>query len=170
MKAYENPAAFKMALNARLRERARRTALPVSRLRTIAVMERFLARVLAVGPATTVLKGGLALELRLERARSTTDVDLRVLGDPAGAGALVERAARAVLDPHDFLDFAVAVDPDQSIIQGESAVYEGFRFLVTPILAGERYATCSASTSRLGTSSWARWMSWSEGMCSRSSG
>lgn len=139
MKSYASPAAFKVALNARLRDQARRGALPVDRVRTVAVMERFLARLLAVAPATTMLKGGLALELRLERARSTRDIDLRILGEPSGAAALVESAARILLDPHDFLDFRVAADPHQSVIHGDGAVYDGFRFIVTPTLAGERY-------------------------------
>ena len=68
MKTYASPVAFRTALNARLRSRAGATSLPVNRVRTLAVMERFLARVVAVFPPTTVLKGGLAPELRLETA------------------------------------------------------------------------------------------------------
>ncbi len=59
---YASPVAFRTGLNARLRTRARATNPPVNRVRTLAVMERFLAMVVEVFPATTVLKGGLALD------------------------------------------------------------------------------------------------------------
>ena len=39
---------------------------------SLLVMERFLTRMVAVAPDAFVLKGGLALELRLARARTTT--------------------------------------------------------------------------------------------------
>jgi hypothetical protein len=136
---YATPIAFKAALNARLRQRARVARLPVDRVRTIAVMERFLARIVAVFPDTTVLKGGLALELRLEKARTTKDIDLRLLGDPGDAAAHIAEAARHIVDPDDYLTFWAEPDPEHPAIQGEGAVYDGFRFKVTPILAGERY-------------------------------
>jgi hypothetical protein len=44
------------------------------------VFDRFLARVVAVLGDAVLLKGGLVLELRLERARTTKDIDLRVTG------------------------------------------------------------------------------------------
>lgn len=139
MKRYGTPVAFKTALNVKLRERARSAGLPVDRVRTLAVMERFLARVVAVFPETTVLKGGLALELRLEKARTTKDIDLRLLGDPEGAAALIAEAARHVVDPDDYLSFTAEPDPEHPTIQGDGAVYDGYRFRVTPSLAGERY-------------------------------
>lgn len=139
MKRYATPAAFKVALNARLRERARSVGLPVDRVRTLAVMERFLARVVAVFPETAVLKGGMALELRLERARTTQDIDLRLLGDPDAVGAMFALAADYRVDPPDHLSFRAEPDSEHPTIRGEGAVYEGFRYSVTPYLAGERY-------------------------------
>lgn len=139
VKTYVSPVAFRTALNARLRSRARALNLPVNRVRTLAVMERFLARVVAVFPPTTVLKGGLALELRLEKARTTVDMDLRLLGDPRSAEALIDAAARHVAVPDDFLSFIAEADPEHPTIGGEGAVYAGSRYKVTPLLAGERY-------------------------------
>lgn len=139
MKAYPTPAAFKVALNARLRARAREAALPVDRLRTLAVMERFLARFVAVAPASTLLKGGLALELRFARARTTKDMDLRLLGDPEGAAALIHKAGSYKVDPDDHLRFFAEPDPDHPVLHGDGAVYEGHRFRVRPMLAGDRY-------------------------------
>lgn len=139
VRTYASPVAFRAALNARLLSRARTLKLPVERVRTLAVMERFLARVVAVFPPTTVLKGGLALEFRLEKARTTADIDLRLLGDPRSAGTLVETAARYDPEPRDFRSFEVQPHPNHPIIRGEGAVYEGSRYMVTPSLAGERY-------------------------------
>lgn len=45
MKTCATPAAFRAALSNRLDNQARASSLPVARVRTIAVMERFLARV-----------------------------------------------------------------------------------------------------------------------------
>jgi hypothetical protein len=139
MKEYKTPIAFRNALNARFRERARSMKLPVDRVRTLAVMERFLARVVAVFPQTTVLKGGMALELRLEKARTTKDIDLRLLGDPKGAAILIAKAAHHVVEPDDYLSFTAELDLEHPTIQGDGVIYEGYRFKVTPSLAGERY-------------------------------
>lgn len=139
MKTYANAAAFRAALSNRLGNRARAAALPIGRVRTVAVMERFLARVVAVFPETTVLKGGLALELRLERARSTKDIDLRLMGTPAAAAALMAQAAAHRVTPEDFLTFIAEIDAHHPAIRGEGVVYEGFRYNVTPSIGGERY-------------------------------
>ena len=80
-KTYASPLAFRQALEQRLRA-ASRTGVELSRKRQLLVFDRFLARVVQVRGDAAVLKGGLVLELRLQRARTTKDVDLRVLGDP----------------------------------------------------------------------------------------
>ena len=43
------------------------------------MFDRFLARIAVVLGDAATLKGGLVLELRLERARTTKDVDLRMM-------------------------------------------------------------------------------------------
>lgn len=67
MMTYSTPDAFKAALEQRLRDRAP-TALP--RERQLFIYTRFLARVSTVMGDHVTLKGGLALELRLAKARS----------------------------------------------------------------------------------------------------
>lgn len=79
---YETPAAFRDALEARLRKQARVTASDVSRVRRLLIFDRFLARIIAEFQNAAVLKGGVAIELRSTLARSTIDVDLRVIGRP----------------------------------------------------------------------------------------
>jgi len=74
---YENSAAFRRALEDHLRQQAVSSGTPLVRLRKMVAFERFLARLVAAQPDTWVLKGGLALQLRLpEHARTTQDIDL----------------------------------------------------------------------------------------------
>jgi hypothetical protein len=78
-RTYASPEAFKQALEQRLRSSVR-TGAEFARQRQLVVFHRFLARVVAVLGDTAMLKGGLVLELRLERARTTKEVDLRMVG------------------------------------------------------------------------------------------
>jgi hypothetical protein len=98
------------------------------------VFGRFMARLVAQFGDNIVVKGGLALELRLARARSTKDIDLVVLGP---GDQLLERlrvAARLELD--DFLAFEIAPDGD---ITGEGVIYGGQHFRVHCRLGGKTY-------------------------------
>jgi hypothetical protein len=80
-RTYNSPKAFKEALEQRLRS-ASKNGVDFARRRQLLVFDRFLARVVAVLRDTVLLKGGLVLELRLERARTTKDIDLRLTGSP----------------------------------------------------------------------------------------
>ncbi|MCB9607718.1 MAG: nucleotidyl transferase AbiEii/AbiGii toxin family protein, partial [Polyangiaceae bacterium] len=72
-----------MALEQRLRTEARSRGRDLARLRQVLVFDRFLARVCGHLGADVIVKGGVTLELRLERARATKDVDLWMKGDAA---------------------------------------------------------------------------------------
>ena len=76
---YTNAAGFKRALEQRLRA-ATPSGVAFARRRQLLVFDRFLARVAHVFEDSVTLKGGLVLELRLNRARTTRDVDLRFVG------------------------------------------------------------------------------------------
>ncbi len=69
---YSSPAAFKQALEQRLRN-ATNTGVQLARKRQLVVFDRFLARVVAVFGDAATLKGGLVLEHRIDRARTTKD-------------------------------------------------------------------------------------------------
>jgi hypothetical protein len=71
---YASPEAFKQALEGRLRSSAKSGA-EFARKRQLLVFDRFLARIVEVFGDAATLKGGLVVELRLERARTTNDVD-----------------------------------------------------------------------------------------------
>lgn len=106
----------------------------VARRRQLLVFDRFLARVSAELGDAAMLKGGLVLELRLERARTTKDVDLRMMGSPEGILARLQAAARRELG--DFMTFEIAPDKDHPAIQNEGMLFEGLRFRAECRLAG----------------------------------
>jgi hypothetical protein len=135
LRTYASPLAFKTALEARLRQRHGGPAL--ARGRQLLIFDRFLARItMSLGDAA-VLKGGLVLEIRLERARTTKDVDLRLMGSPDTALARLQTAAR--LDLGDFLDFEIGPDSDHPQLLNDGIRYEGQRFRATCRLAGKTY-------------------------------
>lgn len=136
-RTYASPAAFKQALEARLRADATHRVRPIHRQRQLLVFDRFLARVMEVLGERVIVKGGVVLELRLDRARTTKDVDLRVLGDPDALAAQL-RAACA-LDVGDHLRFECSPDPEHPTIEGEGIVYAGRRFRASAQLAGKPY-------------------------------
>ena len=137
-RSYATPLAFKAALEARLRERAAAQGRSLNRVRQLLVMERFLARVFpAIGSA--VLKGGLVMELRLERARATKDVDLRA---SMRADELLDRLqAAGRVDLGDFLAFEVRADPSHPTIEADGLRYDGQRFRAEGRLAGRPYGS-----------------------------
>lgn len=109
----------------------------MSRYRQVLVFDRFLARVFAEFGSQVIVKGGVVLELRLERARTTRDVDLRVMGDPEVVFERLRKAGQ--LDLGDFLSFDVEADPEHPSIEGDGIVYGGKRFRAQGKLAGKIY-------------------------------
>ena len=85
-RSYATGADFKQALEAQIQRAAQDAHRDLARLRQHDVFERFLARLTVHFGNRAVLKGGLALELRLGRARTTKDIDLRISGDPEQLG------------------------------------------------------------------------------------
>lgn len=127
----------------RLFERARRDGVDLQRLRRQVAFDRLLARLFAASQHDTagwVLKGGYALELRLDRARSTKDVDLAVPVDalgPASTGAsaalLRERLQSAASVPSgDWFTFIVG----ELTIGLDGAPGGGYRFPVEARMDG----------------------------------
>ena len=126
VQTYASPQAFKQALEQRLKS-ASNNGVDFARRRQLLVFDRFLARVMAIFGDAALLKGGLVLELRLERARATKDIDLRLIGSPENVLADLRRAGRLHLK--DFMTFEVAPDNEQPQMQNDGMRYEGLRFL-----------------------------------------
>ena len=98
---YQSPESFMSAVEARLRSGASGSQTDLLRARRIVVFERALARLAVNQPGAWVLKGGAALEFRLnDRARATKDVDVAFSGaEPA------EAAVDALIDALDHDPF-----------------------------------------------------------------
>jgi predicted nucleotidyltransferase component of viral defense system len=101
------------------------------------VFDRFLARIALEFGDSVTLKGGLALELRLARARTTKDVDLRLMGAPENTLDKLRAAARR--DLGDFMVFNVMPDERHPDIQNDGLKYDGMRFRAECSLAGKIY-------------------------------
>ena len=132
---YGDAAAFRQALEQRLRARAAGDGARIARDRKRVAFERLLARLNEVAPGNWLLKGGFALDLRLaERARATRDVDLDWQADEEElAETLLEAAG---VDGDDFFTFGIertGTAPEQP---GGS-----HRFRVTASLAGRPFET-----------------------------
>lgn len=126
-----------MAVEQRIRSAARHPGVSINRFRQLLVFDRFLARVAEHLGDRVIVKGGLVLELRLQRARTTKDVDLRLVGDPSGVLETLQEIGR--LDHGDWLSFIVEVDPEMPVIRNEGMVYDGFRFRAEAQLGGKLY-------------------------------
>jgi Nucleotidyl transferase AbiEii toxin, Type IV TA system len=138
--AYESPAALRQALETRLGNRSRETGIDLERLRRRAAFERLLVRLELGAPRRWVVKGGMALEIRLgDRARSTRDLDLAVR-DAHGDGAAVRELlidCLSVLREEDGFDFRVG---EPTPITLDEAGRPGWRFPVEARMAGRRFA------------------------------
>jgi len=133
---YGTPAAFKQALEQRLKSSST-DGLDFARRRQLLVFDRFLARLTHVAGDAVTLKGGLALELRLARARTTKDVDLRMMGSSGDVLERLQEAGR--LDLGDSMRFEVQSHDEHPEIQNQGMPYEGFRYRTECRLAGMIY-------------------------------
>ena len=140
MGVIKTPAAFRASIEMRLKQSVGpNQERALQRRRVLMVMERFIARLNHVFPETAVLKGGLALELRIDGARTTKDVDVRLLGDPAELDAHLRAIEAHRPDPEDHLEFAISPDPHHPTVTGDGVKYDGYRFKVKTAIAGKPY-------------------------------
>jgi hypothetical protein len=129
---YETPAAFRAALESRLKTAGRDGGRPVGRARKLVAFTRLLARLEEAAPDRWVLKGGFALELRTGQARTTRDVDIDWAASLEDATeALV---AAAALDLGDHFEFQI-----QRLGEADVGVAGGVRFRADAYLAGRLF-------------------------------
>jgi len=111
---YSSGGAFRIALEQLLRTQSLQTGMPLIRLRKMVVFDRFLARLLFVQPDAWVVKGGLALQLRLgNRARTTKDIDVLAFSQAAEITLRLREAG--ALDLGDWFSFEVTELEQHSI-------------------------------------------------------
>lgn len=134
------PEDFKQALENQIKKHAATAGVEVKNMRQRWVFERFLARLTLHFGDRVILKGGVALALRLPGARFTRDVDLRLSGSPDRLAAELSVAGKLRVD-EDFLSMTVEPDPKHPTIEADGLKYGGQRFRVEAALAGKVYGT-----------------------------
>jgi hypothetical protein len=130
---YKSGSAFRRALEDRLRKQSFQTGTPLVRMRKMIAFDRFLARLFHDQSSKWVVKGGLALQLRLgERARTTKDIDLLML---VQAGEIYPRLRIAgQLDLEDWFSFEIA-----NVAQSTTDDFGGTRYQLQSFLDGRTF-------------------------------
>ena len=141
-KNYETPAAFRRALEDRLKARSREQGSDLQRLRRSVAFDRLLCRLFTKPDGQWILKGGYAMELRIQTARATKDIDLSlppgsIRADSTNQNALLQEMLQDALDPDlgDFLTFLVGA----AMLDLDAAPYGGARFPITSSMAGKPF-------------------------------
>jgi hypothetical protein len=128
---YATAAAFRQALDDRLKAEAANTGLGLTRLRKRVAFELFLRRLVEVAPDRWVLKGALALDFRFHASsRPTRDMDIGRADDEDAAVEDFTAAQELALD--DFFTFAARRTDALDDVDDFRAI----RFHVTAELAG----------------------------------
>lgn len=137
---YETPAALRQALETRLQNQARARGVEIAWLRRRTVFERTLVRLEKAGGGRWVLKGGMALELRLRgRARTTKDLDL-VLREASADGEQVrEVIVESLASDPDGDRFEFRLGPTQPLSVDEAG-RPGWRFPLAAHLDSRLFA------------------------------
>ncbi|HEY3863983.1 MAG TPA: nucleotidyl transferase AbiEii/AbiGii toxin family protein [Verrucomicrobiae bacterium] len=142
MSRYQTPAALRRALEDRLLALVRREGGDINRLRRQTAFDRLLCRLFRDSNAPWLLKGGYAMELRIQAARTTRDIDLAIRRLPGGAKEWDEAAIRNLLenaagfDLGDSFEFIIG-EPTMDL---DAAPYGGSRYPVEARMAGRRFA------------------------------
>lgn len=138
---YSSLGAFRQALEQRLLTQSRETGTDLGRLRRRVVFERILVRLVTSQPGAWVVKGGMAVELRIgDSARMTKDLDLNLRTDsdnPSEAHKQLSAALAADPTSDGFL-FSVAQPTE---LEPDEAGRPGWRFSISADLAGRNFAT-----------------------------
>lgn len=107
---YASGSDFRKALETRLRKISLQEHSSLARLRKMVAFDRFLARLTFSQPGLWILKGGLALQIRLgERARTTRDIDFLLVEPQPNIHAMLVEATSA--KQNDWFEFQVERAP-----------------------------------------------------------
>lgn len=140
---YSSPVAFRTALERRLADQSRVTAVDLGRLRRRVVFERILVRLDSAQPGRWILKGGTALELRWrDRARATRDLDLALRTDATGVADIVMMISEALQHDPDADWFSYVIVPARELAPDEAG-RPGWRVMVEAQLAGKTFERCT---------------------------
>ncbi len=133
---YKTAAAFRRALEERLRRQSLEGGQPLARLRKMVAFDRFLARLGKKEPKAWIVKGGFALQLRLgDRARTTKDIDVLAANPWTREEIVAHLRAAASLGLGDWFELEVG-EPAEA---ATGAPGGGFRFPVRCLLDGRQF-------------------------------
>ena len=138
---YGTPTAFRTALEGRLNNFSKKHGIDLHKLRRQVAFDRLLCRLFKSHPGNLFLKGGYSMELRIQKARTTKDIDLLLRAKTLAKREaqdqeifdLLQAAARE--DLNDFFVFLVG-NPTLDL---EAVPYGGFRFPIEAHLDGRLF-------------------------------
>ena len=141
-RTYRSAADFRRALEDRLQEIAKKEAVDLQRIRREVAFDRLLIRLFRGQQPQRLpwaLKGGYAMELRIQSARATKDIDLTVRlagsADVANRALLQKLQEVAMVDIGDFFVYVIG----EPIADLDAAPYGGSRFPVEARLDGRAF-------------------------------
>lgn len=135
---YATAAAFRIALETRLKAISIAESTDLQRLRRQVSFDRLLARFFAERNAPWLLKGGYAMELRLNAARTTKDIDISIPSEAVAefdGKILMRLQQQAGADLGDFFTFVIA-EPQMDL---KAAPEGGARYPITASVAGRMF-------------------------------
>jgi hypothetical protein len=136
---YASAEALRAALEHRLGEYSRERNISLDRLRRRVVFERIVTRLDTAEPGSWVVKGGMALEVRLrDQARVTKDLDLGLRGANTDTEGLRERLIDALATDPDEDRFVMSVGSARRCAE-EGAGHATWRIPVSVSLAGRQF-------------------------------
>jgi hypothetical protein len=141
VKTYETAEALRVALEHRLLAHSRASGVNLERLRRRVVFERVVARLHHREPSVWVIKGGMALEMRLcDDARLTKDLDLGLRAPVGAEGDLRERLIESLAEDPDLDRFVLVPGAVTKLLEQDDGAAT-WRTTVTARLAGRPFGT-----------------------------
>lgn len=144
---YESPQALRAALERRLLTTSQQTGLSIDRLRRRVLFQRIVARLQVAEPGIWVLKGGMALEVRLDdAARVTKDIDLGLRASVSDTADLHDRLIEALSTDvyRDGFFFEVGLP---TALREDGAGYLTWRVPISASLAAKRFGAITIDVS-----------------------
>ncbi len=141
---YKSAAGFRMAVKNKLNKVSQNTGQDIRRLYRQTAYAQFLARLFLKDDISWVLKGGHALELRLQKSRATKDVDLAMkeIKSIHSNKEEISSSLRELLleksqvDLGDYFEFNIS----QPVLSLDNAPYGGTRFRVEAMVDGKTFS------------------------------
>lgn len=143
MNPYKNAISFRRALEDRIAKQSKEAGIDIQRIRRDVAFDRLLVRLFSMPSPPWVLKGGYAMQLRTDSARTTKDIDLALRDAKLFSGAEDSKhlAIRDMLlmyastDHQDYFEFRIS-EPMQELANAPEG---GIRFNVEARLADRTF-------------------------------